>query len=276
MRHNLRFILLLIKLKLSHMIVFRLSFLGGFLADGMMFMIQLLTFNLIYSQVDAIGGWTHGQMTVFIGTFSLINGLSMLLFFFGVNQIPGKIREGALDYYITKPINPLLRLSFEHVNPGSVLLLLLSGGIVARGLSIVRHERSLGMLENSGAVVATVPLVIAYCILVLLMTLLLYDMNLIIRTLPFFFFTIGAIERLEGNMLDLNFKVPGVLYKGILKVLFYFVLPYGIMATIPTQVITQTATPLGILLSVFVVAIFTAFALWFWKFGLKHYKSASS
>lgn len=260
---TLRFIFLLIKLKLSHMMVFRLSFFGAFFADSTLFIVQLLTFNIIYSQVDTIGNWSRGQMLIFIGTFSIINGLNMLIYFFGVLTIPQKIREGGLDLYITKPGNTLLRLTFENVNPGSAPLLLLSGWIITYGISVLDTR-------------VTVPLICAYTILVLLMTLLYYDMELILRTIPFFVISATAIDHLEGEMLMLNFKIPGVLFKGMFKVLFYFVLPYGVMATVPTQLISGTLSISGLLQALAVVVFFTAFALWFWNFGIKNYKSASS
>ena len=263
MRRNLRFILLLIKLKLQHMMVFRLSFFGAFFADGMLFVTQLLAFNVIYSQVEAIGGWGREQMLIFIGTFSMLNGLNMLIYFFGVINIPGLIRSGGLDMYITKPINPLFRLTFENINPGSFPLLILSGLIIAYGVSVAE-------------VVVTPTLIAAYSMLVFLMTILYYDMEVILRTLPFFFISTSAVDSLEGELLMFNFKIPGVLFKGVLKIIFYFILPYGVMATVPTQFLTGTLSMAGLFQALGVVIAFTAFALCFWRFGLKHYKSASS
>jgi len=265
-KRSLRFIWLLIKLKLSHMMVFRLNFFGVFFADGALFVMQLLTFQLIYSRVDSIGGWSRGQMLIFIGTFSMINGLNMLIYFFGVLGIPDKIKEGVLDHYLTKPMNALLRLSFENVDPGSAPLILLSAAIIAYGARVA-------------GVTVTAPTLLLYTALVLLMTLLWYDMEVILRTLSFFIIAANAInpiDQLEGSLLTLNFKIPGVIYKGFFKLLFYFVLPYGIMATIPTQALTGALTPLGFSYALGVVILFTAFTFWFWRFGLRHYKSASS
>jgi ABC-2 type transport system permease protein len=263
MRRNLRFIFLLLKLKLTHMMVFRLSFFGGFLADSMLFLIQILAFNTIYGHIDTIGDWSKGQMMIFIGTFSMLNGINMLVYFFGVLGIPEKIASGELDHYITKPVSPLLRLSFENFDPGSAPLLLLSGVIIAYGVS----------LEG---ITLTFPLVLGYSLLVLLMAVLYYDMELILRTIPFFTVAANAITELEGPLLELNFKIPGVLYKGAFKILFYFILPYGVMATVPTQFITGTLSLPGLLQALGVVTVFTVLALRFWRFGLKHYKSASS
>lgn len=262
MKRQLRFILMLIKMKLSHMMMFRLSFFGAFFVDGSLFAIQLLVFSAIYSQVDSIGGWGRGEMIIFIGTFSLINALNMVIFFFGINDIPSKIINGSLDHYLTKPVSPLLRLTFESVDPGSIPLVLASIGIILYGISVTR-------------ITVTTAMAIGYIIFVLLMTLLWYDVELILRSIPFFIISAQRITRLE-ELLDLCMKVPGVLFKGGFKVLFYFILPYGVMATIPTQMITGTLSFKGLMYGIFIVIFFTAFSLWLWQFGLKHYKSASS
>lgn len=89
----MRFIWLLIKYKFSRMMMFRTDFFLAFLGDGSLFLVQLLTFETIYAQVDTIGGWNRGQMIIFVGTFSIINALNMLIYFFGVVDIPGKIKR---------------------------------------------------------------------------------------------------------------------------------------------------------------------------------------
>ncbi len=69
-------------------------------------------------------------------------------------------------------MNPLLRLTFESVNIGSVPLVIMSILIVCYGVSVT--DIQLTFLTGLG-----------YTALVLLMTLLWYDMELIIRTIPF-------------------------------------------------------------------------------------------
>lgn len=263
MMRNLRFILVLIKMKFSHMMMYRLSFFGATFVDGSLFILWLLMFNSIYSNVESIGGWNRGQMTVYLGTFSLLNAINMTIYFFGVNGIPYKIKSGDLDHYITKPVNPLLRITFENVNPGSSPLILLSIGIIVYGIRLA------GITVGTGTL-------IWYIIFIILMAILYYDMEVIIRTIPFFVVSATNVERLEGAAFDLCMRVPGVLFKGIFKILFYFILPYGIMATIPAQIITNSVSSTMIAASVVIAVIFTVFTLKFWQLGLKHYKSASS
>lgn len=258
-----KIIYMLMKMKLSKNMSFRFSFFGVFFVDGSMFLIQLLMFSAIYSQVESIGGWNRTQMLLFIGTFSIINAINMATFFFGLISIPNKIKTGELDLYITKPVNSLLYLSFESIDIGSIPLVLASCGLV-------------GYAASGMDVQITALTIIGYIFLVLVMTLLWYDLMVIIRTIPFFVIQASSVERLEGEIITLCMKIPGTLFKGAFKVLFYLILPYGIMATVPTQFFSHTLTPLGFVFSVGVVGAFTMFTLFFWKLGLRNYKSASS
>lgn len=262
-RHNFTFIWALTRMKLSKLMVFRLSFFGAFFVDGSLFLIQLLLYHAIYSQVDSIGGWSTGEMIIFIGTFSLINALNMMIFFFGTNDIPNKIKNGDLDHYLTKPVNPLLRLTFESVDPGSVPLVLGSILLILYGVKQLNVR-------------VTLPRFAAYFIFVLLMTLLWYDLQLIVRTIPFFTISANNIARMGDTFLELCMKIPGNLFRGIYKILFYFIVPYGIMATFPTELIAGNLTLPQLAYGCFITVLFTAITLWLWRLGLRHYKSASS
>lgn len=45
----------------------------------------------------------------------------------------------------------------------------------------------------------------------------------------------ARMEQLEEAGIDLCMKLPGIAFHGIYKVIFYLILPYGIMATLPVQ-----------------------------------------
>lgn len=259
----MRLMLTLLKLRLSHMMVFRLNFFGAFFVDGSLFAIEILAFSAIYSNVGSIGDWSRAQMLIFIGTFSMINALNMAIFFFGVLEIPRKIVDGRLDHYLTKPMNPLFRLTFENANPGSVPL------IFGSALIIVYGARQLDAPPSA-------PQVALYIALTLLMTVLWYDMELILRCLPFFAASARDVDQVEGGVISLSFRIPGTLYRGVFKLLFYFVMPYGVMATVPTQALSGALSVGGLLYALGICVLFTWFALWFWRLGLRHYKSASS
>lgn len=260
---QLNVIYMLMKMKLSRNMAFRFSFFGAFFADCTLFLMQLLMFSAIYSQVGSIGNWDRSQMILFIGTFSIVNALSMTIFFFGLITIPEKIKSGDLDLYITKPVSSLFYLSFESMDLGSFPLVFASIALIlyaATGMSV-----PISFLSVAG-----------YIFLVILMTVLWYDLMVIVRTIPFFIIQANFIETLEGEVLTLCTKIPGTLFKGPFKILFNLLLPYGLMATVPAQFFSGTLSGTGFLYSVVLVSVFHILTLQFWKFGLKHYKSASS
>ena len=96
-QNNLKFVCELIGLRFQHLMMFRLGFWGPFFVDGSLFLVELMVFQAIYANVETIGPWGKGEMVIFIGTFSLVNAVNMVVYFFGVNNISDKIRSGDID-----------------------------------------------------------------------------------------------------------------------------------------------------------------------------------
>lgn len=262
-RKNWRVLRELIYLRFHGLAVFRLDFFAPFFVDGSLFLIQLLAFGVVYSNVDTIGSWGRGEMILYIGTFSLLNAVNMTVYFFGVNAIPGKIRSGELDLYLTKPVSPLFRLTFENISPGSVPLILMSVCMIAFGVSWLDTE-------------LTLEKVTAYLFWVVLMAILYYEMEVIIRSISLYLVSMARMEQIEEAGIDLCMKLPGIAFYGVYKVIFYLILPYGIMATLPVQGMIGEMTLWTAIYGVGVVALFTAVTYAVWKQGLRHYNSASS
>ena len=102
-KKNMRVLRELLYLRFHGLMVFRLDFFAPFFVDGSLFLVQILAFSAVYANVDTIEGWGKGEMILFIGTFSLLNAINMTVQFFGLNQIPWKVRSGELDLYLSKP-----------------------------------------------------------------------------------------------------------------------------------------------------------------------------
>jgi len=243
--------------------MFRLDFFGPFFVDGSLFFIQLLAFRAIYSNVDKIGTWRNGEMILYIGTFSLLNAISMTICFFGINQIPGKIKSGEMDLYLSKPISPLFRLTFECVSPGSIPLILMSICLILYGVQKTG-------LKLQGTDIAL------YIFWVVCMEILYYEMEVLIRSVSFFLISTARMEQLEEAGLSLCMKLPGIAFYGIYKIIFYVILPYGIMATLPVQSMIGEMNIKIALEGIAVVTVFTIITGSVWKNGIKHYNSASS
>lgn len=253
----------LVRIRIQGLMMFRLGFFGPFLVDACLFAVQLVVFRVIYSNVGRIGTWGEGEMVLFIGTFSLINAVGMAVFCLGIRQLPEKIKRGEMDLYLTKPISPLLRITFEQINPGSIPLILMSLCII--GYGIYKAEITL----NVGSV-------FCYFGWVMAMVVLYYDLMVLVRCVCFYLVTNARLEQLEDAALELCRKLPGIAFYGIYRIIFCFFLPYGIIATLPVQSINGEMRGQIALQGIIVTAVFTGVTIFVWRNGIRHYNSASS
>ena len=118
--------------------------------------------------------------------------------------------------------------------------------------------------------------ILAYLGWVVMMTLLHYDMMVLIRCVCFFLVTNARMEQLEDAALEMCMKLPGIAFYGIWRVIFCFLLPYGIMATLPVQSMSGEMGIRPALQGAAVTAVFTILTVLVWKGGVRHYNSASS
>lgn len=262
-KKNYRVFKELVKIRFHNLTVFRLDFFAPFFVDGSLFLVQLLVFRAVYANVDAVGSWKSGEMIVYIGTFSLLNAISMTICFFGLIGIPGKILNGKMDLYLSKPVSPLFRLTFEKMNPGSIPLVLMSLCIIAYGI-------------KTGGISVGWKNVSAYLFWLAVMLILYYNMEVLIRSVSFYVLSNARLAQLEEACLDLCMKLPGIAFYGAFKVIFYCLLPYGIMATLPVQCLIGEMTWELAAWGLAVVLAFSVLTYLTWTRGLKHYNSASS
>lgn len=124
--------------------------------------------------------------------------------------------------YLTKPVSPLFRLTFERISPGSVPLIVMSVCMISYGTA------SLDMTLSAARTVS-------YLFWLMLMEILYYEMEVIIRSVSLHVVSMARMEQLEEAGIDLCMKLPGIALYGVYKVIFYLLLPYGIMATLPVQ-----------------------------------------
>ena len=118
--NNIRFIWLLFKVKLQRQMMYPISFFGVTLVDGSLFLLWLLMFETIYSQVDSIGGWSRGQTIIFLGTFSLLNAINATIYFFGVLGIPKKFKMENHSNTDTHTLGILANDAIIHWNRGGI------------------------------------------------------------------------------------------------------------------------------------------------------------
>jgi len=261
MRRYLRLMIILMKYKLSRSMIYSLNFWIAFFVDFLLFIFQILAFASIYRFIDTINGWTLHQMFIFIGTFSIVDSICMGTWFFGLLSMPEKIRTGTLDIMIVKPMDTQFYITCDSFNPGSLF------GIITGSLMV-----SYGMVNGGFSVSPT--RIAGYILLVLMMNMLMYSLFLLVRTTAFFFIKIDALTQAEESLVEFAFRIPGTAFKGISKFIFMVFIPYGLIATVPTEFITNLLDMKEWTAVISITAFFFIVSRLFFKLGLSRYSSA--
>lgn len=260
-KHSFQVIFELAKLQLASSMVYQFSFWVAFIGDLILFLIQLLFFQVI-SRNGSIGDWNINHLTVFIGTFIALDGFYMATYFFGIISIPSKVQTGVLDLAIIKPVNTMLYVTFGNLNLGSFGL-----GIVGLVISFIGGVRLCTISVGS---------VLQYLIILFLMYWLMYSLMLCLRCTAFWFVKTNAFDEIENTMVEFSFKLPAPAIQGGWKIILFVVLPYGLMANMPAKALFKTFGITEWVMCIGISCFFAMLALVLWAFGLRRYDSASS
>jgi ABC-2 type transport system permease protein len=223
------------------------------------FVFFLLFLYFLVRGTNGLSGYNLDQTIFFFLTFNLIDVIAQFLFR-EVYRFRGLIVTGDFDLVLLKPINPLFRV--------------LMGG--ADVIDLITIPPLIFAVFHFGSLLNPSLLNVALYILLILnglfiaMSFYIAALSLGIITLEF-----DNTIMLFRDLTSLG-RFPIEIYREPLRSTLTYLIPVGIMITLPAKVMMGLATPLGIVISFAVGLIFYLLSMSFWNFALKRYTSASS
>ncbi len=253
--------------------MFQANFLIQLVTRAFWFFAQLALFEIIFSRVPQINGWTRDQYFAFMATGMLINGIVETFFMPNCASLSEQIRTGRLDFALLKPVDTQFLVSLERINLAMIGQVLLALGLLL--LSLYRIGE-----------VVSVAQIILYCAYVGVGVAFFYSMMLITactsiwlgrnQGLYDFWFYITVFARYPRAIYD--GRDPNSVEGGeVLQFSFSYVIPILLVITVPARIVVGTleqrhwavvaalSAVAGLLLS---RAVF--------RWSLSYYRSASS
>jgi ABC-2 type transport system permease protein len=241
---------------------------NGYIISSVLFQIfdivfSILFFDIIFSNVQELGGWNFYQALFLYAFAKLIIVVSTIWTKRGVQSI-GKdlIRMGDLDFYLTKPVNPMVLVSiskpqvYEFLNLFFIVPLLL--------YSALKSGISIGYLN------------IIWFVLLFAVAQALYYFISVLTVLPaFWFIRLWSLTDIL-NRLSQFMRYPVNIFPLYLKFLLMVLVPILSVSFIPVNALFYPPKTLYIVFILVLTAIFGLITTKIWKAGLKHYGSASS
>lgn len=221
----------------------------------------LLLLWLVRGQVSQLGSYNTDQMVVFFLTYQFIDTFAQIIYR-GVYLFSSQVRTGEFDFLLAKPISPLFRSltgkpdinDFFFLFPSTAISIYIISQLNLN-ITITSSLMFLALLINSFLIVT------AFHIIVLVVGILTTEVD-------------GVIWMYRD--LTRMGQFPISIYLEPLRSVLFFLIPVGMMVTIPAEVLigVQPSYSIGLTTTIGVASILISFSLWRWS--LQKYSSASS
>lgn len=246
--------------ELAHRASFWISLLHSLLNLGT----GVLGIVVLFSQVEAIHGWDLPSTLALLGVYLTIGALRNL--FIGPSLdalagLEGEMWTGTFDFTLLRPVSAQFLASVRHWQPFALVDLTLGLGVLIVATVQLGHTLTLASVAAFLVALAT-GVTILYAVLLAFTALVFWS--------PGFLFT-----WLFDSLFQMA-RYPVGLYPGWLQLILTWVVPVGLMTTVPAQALTGDLS-LGMLVGgvALAIALFVASSALF-RFGLRRYASASS
>jgi len=217
---------------------------------------------VIFTYTQSLGGWRPDEMLALVGVYFLVGGIISLVIQPGMSALIESVRDGTLDFTLTKPEDAQLLVSIQRVAIWSLLDLLMGTGVLVTAL--VRLGKNVGLGQAAGFIA----MLLAGAVIV-------YSFWLILASLSFWLVRVENLLEIFQSMYQAG-RWPVSLYPGWLRFALTFIVPVAFATTIPAEALTGRLGGSTLLGAVGLAILLFTVARFIWRLGLRHYSGASA
>lgn len=207
----------------------------------------VLFFEVIYGQVDAIGGWSRRDALALVGTLSILLELEGGLMR-GLRRLPRLVEEGKLVLLLLRPVPTTFLLALRNANPIRTLARLPLGVAVLAYAALVQPPTAgqFALYSLSLFVSLAIYTTMVFCLV----------------CLSFWFYELNNLFWIVDDLVEFA-RYPESVYRGAMRVLLFTVLPFLLLANPPVRFLRgESAVILGEQLAVLAGLLAVGSLLW--------------
>ncbi|MFA9430060.1 ABC transporter permease [Egicoccus sp. AB-alg2] len=217
---------------------------------------------LVYLYTPSLGGWSPWELMVVVGVHTALGGVIRSLVQPSMQLLMDDIREGKLDFALTKPVDAQLLVSFRRITIWPLV-------DVAVGLGVVVVAAV--QLGGGVTILGTAVFLAALC----LGAVMIYCLWLVITTGAFWVVRMEHVAELFNGLYQAG-RWPIGLFPGWLRIVFTVLVPLAFAVTLPSEALTGRAGLLALAGAAGFTVALAAFTRWFWRLGVRNYSGASA
>tara|TARA_Y100000588_G_scaffold292356_1_gene311656 strand:+ start:1167 stop:1922 length:756 start_codon:yes stop_codon:yes gene_type:complete len=243
-------------------LAYRMNFLVQLLQSGMSLLTALVGFLVVFSHTETLGDWRPNDILALLGVYLIVGGLVGLLIRPSMSRLMEDVREGTLDYTLTKPEDAQFLVSIAQVRIWKLTDFVL--GSIVLGYALFNRGLDVGFDET-----------IAFAVTLTCGGAIVYSFFLILSTLSFWFIRIDNILVIFDAMYQAG-RWPIGLYPYWLKFVLTFIVPIAFAITVPAEGLIGRLDAQTLGLDIGVATLMIAVSRLFWRYGLRNYSGASA
>ena len=217
---------------------------------------------VIFTYTNSLGGWLPDEMLALVGVYFLMGGIISLVIQPGMSALIDSVRDGTLDFTLTKPEDAQLLVSIQRISIWSLLDVLMGVGVLVTALILLKES------VGAGAAIEFIAMLMAGGVIV-------YSFWLILASLSFWLVRVENLLEIFQSMYQAG-RWPVNLYPGWLRFALTFIVPVAFAITVPVEALTGRLDILTLLGAIGVAILLFIIARVVWKLGLRHYAGASA
>lgn len=247
---------------LKGLMEYRVDFLIGMFAFLFSQGTGLLFLYIIFQNVNALAGFGIDEILLMYGLSLIPKGIDHL-FFDNLWLLPRHIRQGGMDRYLLRPINPLYSFLIERFQPDAFGEIILGSALVI--VTVIRLGVQLTIFNVFGALSFIFIGIFIFTAL-----------KLLTSSTSFWLKNAYPLMQITYNISDYT-KYPLLIFPKAIQWIMTFIIPFALISYYPALYLLGSIDYLDVLIYITIVTSLLIFsALFVWNKGLKHYESAGS
>jgi ABC-2 type transport system permease protein len=224
----------------------------------------VLSLTVIFGQVEDVRGWNLPATLALLGVYLIVSALRGLFIGPGLETlagIDGDIWSGRFDYTLLRPVDTQFLVSFRKWRLFSLFDVALGLGVL--GVAVAQLQVTLTLWQALAFVLSLLAgLLILYAILLACAALVFRSPGVL------FTWIFDGVFQMA--------RYPVHMYPGWLRLVLTWIVPVGIMTTVPAEMLTGAPNLAVLAAALLFAAALTAGASWLFRRGMRRYTSASS
>jgi ABC-2 type transport system permease protein len=240
---------------------YRLNFVSNVALSAFWMLWAAAGASVYFRFTGAVAGWTHVEVLVVIGLFFALNGLRQALLQPNLEQMTDYVRQGTLDFLLTKPFDAQLLVSLRHVRVNNLLDPLLGLALATVGI----------VLSGRGVSVAALA---SFLLLLLCAVLLMYALTVVLMALAVVLVAAEELGRVSFAFVELS-RFPVEFYRNPVQAILT-VVPVAFLTTYPAAALLGRLDAYLLLVAPAVAVGTVVLATLAWRRSLRSYAGASA